>query len=170
MVLENACPQKMDGKFLQDAEQEEDGNLPLAQNKKIFSLRNRYTISKNEIIKSHKSFEEIFNKGDYFRANEISCCLLSVHPTREIKNRLKFGFATKKVKNKVSRNRNIRVLRELVRLNKNLFYQLCHNYGVHLNIIFVINCDLRVMNIQKEFLQNDLHDLVKYIELKFMEI
>lgn len=77
------------------------------------------SLSKGERIKKKKEMEAVFSSGKVFRGDFL---MLRIHDSEESSEKPKFAFLlTKKIKGAVARNRIKRLMREVVRENKDRF-------------------------------------------------
>lgn len=105
-----------------------------------------------EKIKKEKEFKYIYNK------NKLHTNYLIIFFAKNNNNIKKFGFVTsKKVGNAVKRNRIRRILKEIIRLNEDLF----KNYS----FVFVAKSILKnIENINYKILEQDLLKGIKKIK------
>lgn len=81
----------------------------------MVSISANYRLPKNEILRGRDKFNNVFKKGAKISGSFIFIFYL-------LSNDKKVGFAvSKKVRRAVARNRLKRVLRDIYRLNKNVF-------------------------------------------------
>jgi ribonuclease P protein component len=77
------------------------------------------SLSRRERIKRKKELEGVFSSGKVYRGDFLS---LRITGTRESDEKAKFAFLLAgKIKGAVNRNRTKRLMREVVRRNKQLF-------------------------------------------------
>jgi len=78
-----------------------------------------FSLSRRERIKKKKEMEAVFSSGKVFRGDFL---MLRIHDSEESSDKPKFAFLlTKKIKGAVTRNRIKRLMREVVRQNKEKF-------------------------------------------------
>jgi len=78
-----------------------------------------FSLSRRERIKKKKEMEAVFSSGKVFRGDFL---MLRIYRSQESKDKPRFAFLlTKKIKTAVARNRIKRLMREVVRQNKEKF-------------------------------------------------
>ena len=94
------------------------------------------TLGKQERIKGAKRIDVIFSSGDSF----ISYPLRIVYVKRIKENvdlSMLVSVSKKRFKRAVKRNRVKRLVRESFRLNKTVFENLCQQYDIGIDIVFL---------------------------------
>jgi ribonuclease P protein component len=108
--------------------------------------RRRYTLGKNERLKSRKLLEELFNSGESFSIFPLKIYFLlnqSATENAEIKklnpSAIQFGVGVgkKNFKRAVDRNRIKRLIREVYRVRKNLIADILREKEWHLKIFIL---------------------------------
>jgi len=78
-----------------------------------------FSLSRRERIKKKKEMEAIFSSGKVFRGDFL---VLRIYRSQESEDKPRFAFLlTKKIKTAVARNRIKRLMREVIRQNKEKF-------------------------------------------------
>jgi ribonuclease P protein component len=79
-----------------------------------------FSLSRRERIKKKKEMEAVFSSGKVFRGDFL---MLRLYRRQESEDKPRFAFLlTKKIKTAVARNRIKRLMREVVRQNKEKFF------------------------------------------------
>lgn len=108
-------------------------------------------IKKFEVVKEHKSFDDIINNGKYIKNN----IFIIYNKDNNLEFR-RFGLAVgKKIGNAVTRNKVKRRLREIITSNKNLF----KNGKDYIIIVKKEISDLKFQDMEKSLI--DLLEKVK---------
>ncbi len=81
----------------------------------------RYTLGKEEKIKSKKLIEQLFAEGNRVKSFPLQLIYLSANHTAEFPIKVSFSVPKRTVKLAVNRNRIKRLIREVYRKNKYLF-------------------------------------------------
>ncbi len=81
----------------------------------------RYTLGKEEKIKSKKLIEQLFAEGNRVKSFPLQLIYLSANHTAEFPIKVGFSVPKRTVKLAVNRNRIKRLMREVYRKNKYLF-------------------------------------------------
>ena len=118
----------------------------------------RYTLGKEEKLKSKKAIEQLFAEGN--RLNSFPIQLIYLKKKYQSEFPIKVGFTVPKrsVKLAVHRNRIKRVMREVYRKNKYLF---SNNLKEHYIFMFIYSA-------KEELKYEDLEFSIKKISTKFL--
>lgn len=134
-------------------------------------MTNRFTLGKNERLKSRKLIEQLFREGKSFVVfpYKIYYLVTAAANIQQSIFHIQFGVGvSKKVFRKaVNRNRVKRLIREAYRLQKNELENLLRDNQLQLNIFFTYNTkELSDFNSVKEKVNVILNKLVKIINEK----
>jgi len=122
----------------------------------------RYTLGKEDKLKSRKIIEQLFSEGKSFSLFPFRIIYL-FQPANTI-GQLQAGFSvgTKHFKKAVDRNRIKRLMREAYRLQKNALADLVKNSDKHLQVFFIYtNADIPDHTIVSEKINASIKRLQK---------
>jgi ribonuclease P protein component len=154
----------MDVKFLQEEKQKDAGSLQLATNRSTVNTAVDFRLRKSEIVRGYKSFGKIFGNGKFIAADYIRCYYSS--PNQIPPQQCKVGFAIKKARNAVERNKLKRSLRESFRLHKNTLHDYCIKYATGLECVLLI--DPKKMPEAHSF--HDINGLIEGLFLQLIQL
>jgi ribonuclease P protein component len=100
----------------------------------------KYTLGKNERLKSRKTIEQLFKDGKSFNAFPLRIFYLMDFPASIISNnKLQAGFSVsnRNFKKAVDRNRIKRLMREAYRLQKNVLEENVMKSNKNLAVFFI---------------------------------
>ncbi|MFI5186440.1 MAG: ribonuclease P protein component [Chitinophagales bacterium] len=101
----------------------------------------RFTLGKNERLKSRKLIEQLFHSGKRFSVSSYRVFYLmnKIPGNQKIKFTIQFGVGVsgKSFKKAVDRNRIKRLIRESYRLQKNELQKILTEKKLQLNIFFI---------------------------------
>jgi ribonuclease P protein component len=104
-------------------------------------VRKQFTLGKEEMLKSRKQIEQLFDKGKSFVVAPFRIYFIvnSELPIQKSESRLKFGIgvSAKNFKKAVDRNRIKRLTREAWRLQKNEIREKTRETQKQLNVFFI---------------------------------
>lgn len=133
--------------------------------KRIFLLLPmRFSLSKNEKLKSKKSIEHLFLKGKSVSHFPLKLIYLKAENIEEPIHKIAFIAPKKNFRGAVQRNRIKRLLREAYRLNKHLIFNNIEGKFTFA-IIYLGNempdydlIDKKIVGLFKKFLKNEPHE------------
>ena len=108
--------------------------------------KRRYTLGKNERLKSRKLLEELFNSGEsfsifplkiYFLLNQSAAENVDTKKLNPSAIQFGVGVGKKNFKRSVDRNRIKRLIREVYRVRKNLIADILREKEWHLKIFIL---------------------------------
>lgn len=103
-------------------------------------MSKRFTLGKNERLKSRKQIELLFSKGNKFVVSPFRIFFISTeHKVKGTASSLQFGIgvSAKNFKRAVDRNRIKRLTREAWRLQKNVLKEKLTTTDEQLNVFFI---------------------------------
>ncbi|MFN8265752.1 MAG: ribonuclease P protein component [Chitinophagaceae bacterium] len=100
--------------------------------------RTRYTLGRNERLKSRKQIEFLFSKGQSFHSSPFKVYYSAV-PVTDKRRQMQFavGVGTRYFKHAVDRNRVKRLIREAYRLQRQELQQLMELKELQLTMFFI---------------------------------
>lgn len=154
----------MDGKFSQVEEQKDDGSSLLAPNFELDNNKYSHRLKKSEILRGFSSFNKILCEGIYLKEDILSCFYSLSETSEFIRANMTVGFASKRTKTKIQRNRNIRIIRESFRLQKTEFHTICQDKKINLLVVFMISSKTKKSYLTLELVKELMSNLMKHIE------
>ena len=100
-------------------------------------MHKKFTLGKEERLKSRKLIGEVFGKGKSFLQFPVKVTYLIKENTEVSTVKAGVGVSTRYFKKAVDRNRVKRLLRETYRINKHPLHDLCKEHNVQLVIFFL---------------------------------
>jgi ribonuclease P protein component len=121
----------------------------------------KYGLSAAEKLKSRKDFEELFQKGNILISSNKKIKVVYLIDKISIEPRFKAAIAVGKKSGKAFwRNRVKRLLRESIRLNKDILIRLTEEKSCSIKIIFS-PCLLNMRNNRKIYLKDIMPDVIQ---------
>ncbi len=131
-----AWPPRTGASFLRDDAQKGVGNSPSVTNRSIDNTP-RHRLSKSEILRGYRAFGRVLSRGRYVQYGNVRCYF---DIQREIPPyQCTVGFAVRKAKSGVQRNRVRRLLRESYRQRKHDLCRICEEHKLSLRCVFLFN-------------------------------
>jgi len=118
----------------------------------------RYTLGKQEKLKSKKAIEQLFAEGNRISSFPLQLIYLKNKHQSKFPIKVSFTVPKRSVKLAVHRNRIKRIMREVYRKNKYLF---SNNLKEHYIFMFIYSA-------KEEIKQEDLEFSLKKISTKFL--
>ncbi len=112
----------------------------------------KYTLKKEERLKSRKMITELFHSGKIIHSYPFKALyILSEEKNKEFHAQFAVSVSKKNFKHAVERNYIKRKVRETYRLNKHLLYKelIRNNKNVYLFVIYTATEDLHITLIEK---------------------
>lgn len=119
----------------------------------------RQTLKKCEILRGHGAYRDVLMRGNVYTGSILKIFTLHVTNKGEYRHQPLVGFSVSRARSAIVRNRIKRLMREIVRRNKEFFYQCCKHADVsHLILMYssssnrsVNRSDLSYQELDKEF-------------------
>jgi ribonuclease P protein component len=126
----------------------------------------RFTLGKNERLKSRKQIEQLFTDGKNFPLSPFRIYYRLMPIITESQSNLQFGAGVsgKNFKRAVDRNRIKRLTREAYRVQKIQLQEILKQKGVQLNLFFIYTGkELPVFSMMKEKVNVILNKMIKIV-------
>lgn len=107
----------------------------------------RYTLGKADKLKSAKLIEQLFAEGSRVKSFPLQLIYLQKKHTSEIPIQVGFSVPKRNIKLAVHRNRIKRMMREVYRLNKQLFSENIHKPYI-LMFIYMTNEEVKYADLE----------------------
>jgi ribonuclease P protein component len=127
----------------------------------------KFTLGKNERLKSRKQIEQLFSEGKNFPLSPFRIYYRLIPIITDSPSNLQFGAGVsgKNFKKAVDRNRIKRLTREAYRLQKSQLHQALKQKNLRLNIFFIYTGkELPEFSIMKEKVTVILDKLTKIVD------
>jgi ribonuclease P protein component len=126
----------------------------------------RFTLGKNERLKSRKQIEQLFTDGKNFSLSPFRIYYRLMPIITDSQSNLQFGAGVsgKNFKRAVDRNRIKRLTREAYRVQKIQLQEILKQKGVQLNLFFIYTGkELPVFSMMKEKVNVILNKMIKIV-------
>ena len=124
----------------------------------------RYTLSKDEKLKSKKLIERLFKEGKRIQSFPLQLLYLKVDHVSEIPVKVAFSVPKKRIKLAVNRNRIKRQMREVYRKHKFCFFEMAKEQHIFMFIYLdsketnFVELENALQNISRKFAKNILEN------------
>ena len=105
----------------------------------------RQTLMKKEILRGYSAYKDVLIRGDVYTGRRLRIFALQASDQKIQKYQPQVGFGVSKVRSAVVRNRLKRLMREVVRKNKEFFYQCCKQAAVSRLILMCYSSSYRTI-------------------------
>ena len=129
-------------------------------------MAKRFTLGKNERLKSRKQIEQLFTDGKNFSLSPFRIYYRLMPIITDAQSNLQFGAGVsgKNFKRAVDRNRVKRLTREAYRVQKIQLQEILKQKGVQLNLFFIYTGkELPVFSMMKEKVNVILNKMIKIV-------
>ena len=129
-------------------------------------MAKRFTLGKNERLKSRKQIEQLFTDGKNFPLSPFRIYYRLMPIITDSQSNLQFGAGVsgKNFKRAVDRNRIKRLTREAYRVQKIQLQEILKQKGVQLNLFFIYtDKELPVFSMVKEKVNVILNKMIKIV-------
>ncbi|MEM8524163.1 MAG: ribonuclease P protein component [Bacteroidota bacterium] len=120
----------------------------------------KYTFSKSERLKSTKTIEQLFKKGNSFAKYPLRLVWLKQEGELDAQVQVTFSVPKKKFKKAVDRNRIKRQMREVWRLNKHQLYEQLPKQSFAFMFIYTAKEPFPYLELEKS-MKKIIHKFVK---------
>jgi ribonuclease P protein component len=87
-------------------------------------------LAKKEILRGRGAYKDVLEQGKKYTGKKLKIYTLHLSAKEAQQEQLKVGFSVGRVRSAVIRNRFKRLMREVVRKNKEFFFQCCQDARV----------------------------------------
>lgn len=103
----------------------------------------RQKLKKLEILRGYGAYKNVLVQGNVFTEKKLKIFTLGTPESAQSDYQLTIGFGVRKVRSAVVRNRMKRLLREIVRRNKELLFESCKHAAISHLILMCSSSSLR---------------------------
>ena len=129
-------------------------------------MAKKFTLGKNERLKSRKQIEQLFSEGKNFPLSPFRVYYKFIPIVNDSASSLQFGAGVsgKNFKRAVDRNRIKRLTREAYRVQKILLQEILSQKGLQLNLFFIYTGkELPGFSMMKEKVNVILNKMIKIV-------
>lgn len=102
------------------------------------------TLKKKEILRGYNAYQKVLTRSNVSRGRRLRIFVLHASDQEQMKYPPQVGFGVSRVRSAVVRNRLKRLMREVVRKNKEFFYLCCKQAAVSRIILMCSSSSYRM--------------------------